>query len=85
MWNRSQDDGTVSRAEAVEYIENRANEQGIGQGFKVYYNDQEIHDETELPDRVVLANLRVSASLNQASAWCHISGITLSPADLALC
>ncbi len=83
MWNNQQNDGTVSREEAVAYIENKANEQGIGQGFKVYYQGNEVHDETQLPERVVLADIRVSASLNQAS-WCVVSGVMLSPADMAL-
>ena len=82
-WNNSSNDGSVSREEAVAYIERKANEQGIGQGFKVYYNNNEVHDETDLPERVVLSSIRVSASLNQAS-WCIISHVMLSPDDLAV-
>jgi hypothetical protein len=87
MWNNSNsNDGTVSREEAVAYIETKANEQGIGQGFKVYYNGNEVHDETDLPERCILSDIRVSASLNQASrdTWCSINGVLLSPADLAV-
>jgi len=57
---------TVSRAEAGAWIARQAEEQGIGNSFKVYYNGNVVGKLEDLPDQVNLNTLRVSAALDQA-------------------
>ena len=63
---------TVPREEAGAWIARQAEEQGIGNSFKVYYNDAIMGKLEDLPEQVNLENLRVSAALDQAqneSVW----------------
>lgn len=58
---------SVTRSEAGAYIARKAEEQGIGNSFKVLYNGGIISRLEELPDMVDLNLLRLSAALDQAA------------------
>ena len=57
---------TVSRNEAGAWIARQAEEQGIGNSFKVYYDGAIMGKLEDLPEQVDLDKLRVSAALDQA-------------------
>jgi hypothetical protein len=74
---------TVSRNEAGAWIARQAETQGIGNSFKVYYNNSVVGKLEDLPEQVVLANLRVSAALDQAglSTWFLMNSVAQALVD----
>lgn len=64
VWNS---DNTISRDEAKSKISEMAREQGIKGAFKVFYNGDLMATPNDLPERVELEKVSVSAVLDQAS------------------
>lgn len=65
-WN-TDDNGTVSREDAKSAIIEMAKDEGISGAFKVFYDGQLIANPDDLPERVHLDKVRVSAVLDQAT------------------
>ena len=62
------EDGSVSRAEAKTQIIQMAKDQGIKGAFKVFYQGALVSNPDNLPDTVVMTDVKVSAVLDQAVA-----------------
>jgi len=60
---------TVTRAEAKGKIIEMAKEQGIKGAFKVFHKNNLMATPDDLPEQVDMADVRVSAVLDQASGW----------------
>lgn len=65
-WDTS-DSNMVSKDEAKENIVNMAKDDGISGAFKVFYDGQLIANPDDLPERVDMDKVRVSAVLDQAT------------------
>lgn len=61
--------GTVTRAEAKSKIVDMAKNEGIKGAFKVFYDGELMTTPDDLPKQVDMGKVRVSAVLDQASAW----------------
>ena len=59
-------DGTVSKADAKSAIIELAKEQGIKGAFKVFHKNELMTTPDDLPERVLMSDVRVSAVLDQA-------------------
>lgn len=59
-------DGTISKAEAKTKIVEMAKEQGIKGAFKVFHKGELMTTPDDLPERVDMSDIRVSAVLDQA-------------------
>ena len=59
-------DNTVSKEEAQGETEDMAREQGIKGAFKVFYDGSMISTPTDLPERVDMSKVSISAVLDQA-------------------
>jgi len=64
-WSTADAGSTISRADAITAIKDKAVEQGIRGKFKVTYDGAEV-DASELPDQVDMGKVRVSEVLTQA-------------------
>lgn len=64
-WNTN--DGLVSREEAQPKIQELATKQGIRGTFKVFYDGQIVANPTDLPERVDMKLVKVSAVMDQAA------------------
>jgi len=66
-WN-TDDNNTVSREEAIVGIQDKARDQNLSGSFKVFYPDRntQIVTPTDLPDRVDMDKVIITATLNQA-------------------
>ena len=59
--------GGIPRVEAIAKIEEMARSKGYTGAFKVFYDGEIIADPSDLPDSVIMAKVKVSAVLDQAS------------------
>ena len=59
-------DNTISREEALPQIAQKAKDSGIKGPFKVYYNGAQVPTTEDLPERVDMSKVRVSAVADQA-------------------
>ena len=59
-------DNMLSKADAQEAIYKMAEEQGLKDTFKVFYDGKLIEDPANLPDRVDMNKVKVSELLHQA-------------------
>ena len=57
---------TISREQATEQIRQLAVRDGIVGSFKVYHQGKLVVNPTDLPDHVNMADVRVSAALDNA-------------------
>lgn len=64
-WNTA-DDNLMDRDAAIAAIKDKAEAEGIHGSFKVFYDGELIVDPSDLPNRVDIRKVRVSAVLDQA-------------------
>lgn len=65
-WNTSGSDNTVSREDAIKKVQEMAKDQGIRGSFKVFFEDRLIPNPNDLPERVDMSKVKVSATLDNA-------------------
>ena len=65
-WEATPQDTTVSRDEAKDLIVQKARAEGFTGSFKVFYKGNMVSDPSNLPERVDMDDIEVSAVLDQA-------------------
>jgi len=65
-WSTDSNDGMIAREDAVSEIKRLAESKGLSGAFKVYYEGEQIVTTNDLPERVNMDLVQVSAMMDQA-------------------